>query len=158
MHSKEGNKVSLKSPHMREKLLENLMILADVEYQNQVWFEQEFPPSIDNDCWDDFGVRLIYFEFAFDFVYDETSLVENPEGAIGIFFKDEREVELIKAVLRAIEGVFVTVGIDATDQEYISCPEWKDVLEAASKALQVMNSDRERPTDGIKSIGILPLN
>lgn len=158
MHSKEGDRVALKSPQMREKLLENLMILADAEYQNQVWFEQEFPPSIDNDCWDDVGVHLIYFEFAFDLVYDETSLVENPEGAIGIFLNDEREVELIKAVLRAIERVFVTVGIDATDREYISCPEWKDVLKTAANALQIMNSDRERHADGIRAIKIRPFS
>jgi len=144
----QADKIWLKFPELRERLLENLRDLADAEYQRQVLLiqeklsHQEIPFEIEDEyC--DFGVHFIYFELAFDFVCDDTSLVEDPKGAIGLFLKNEREAQAIAAVLSAIERVFQATGIEAADKEYINCSEWTKVLETASHALQVMNDDRE---------------
>lgn len=148
MNPKEGDRVTLRSPQMREKLLNILHSLADAEYQNKLWLNQELIPAVEFDyC--KFGVHFIYFDLAFNFVYDDTSLVKNPEGAIGLFLKNNNEVQMIKAVLRAIERVFETVGIDAADKEYISCPQWSNVLETALHALQTMEDDSECHEDGV---------
>ncbi|PSM50383.1 hypothetical protein C7Y66_04320 [Chroococcidiopsis sp. CCALA 051] len=136
------DRVLLRSPELREQLLGHLIVLADAEYQRQMLLERELTSEIDDDCWDDFAVHLIYFELAFDFVYDDTNLIKNPEGAIGVFLKDDREVQLVMAVIDAIERVFTAVGIEAADREYISCPEWQGVLKTAADALKVMNGDR----------------
>jgi hypothetical protein len=81
MNSMSEDRVLLRSPELREQLLGHLIVLADAEYQRQMLLERELTSEIDDDCWDDFAVHLIYFELAFDFVYDDTSLIKNPEGA-----------------------------------------------------------------------------
>lgn len=129
-HRKEG-KLTFKYPEMREELLHAIHSLADVEYQRKAWVKHELPPP-KYDC----------FDFVIHFIYDDTRLAEDPEGAIGLFVKDEQEVELIKAVVRALERVFDALGMKATDEEYISSREWSDVLEAASQAWDGMKDDK----------------
>ncbi len=148
MNSSQADKVWLKFPELRERLLENLRSLADAKDQRQVSLIQEnvnhlkIPSEIEEKhC--NFNVHFIYFEFAFDFVYDDTSLVENPKGAIGLFLKNEREAQAIEAVLHAIERVFQATGIGVADQEYINSPEWTNVLETVFHALQTINNDHE---------------
>lgn len=141
------DRVSLRDPDLREHLLDRLIVLADAEYQLQMLLEQEQLAKIDDDCWHDFAVHFIYFELVFDFVYDDTNLIKNPQGAIGVFLKDDREVHLVMAVIDAIERVFTAAGIDASDREYISCSKWQDVLQTAADALKVMNDDRFTPID-----------
>lgn len=148
MNSSQADKAWLKFPELRERLLENLRSLADAENQSQVSLIQEKVNHLkitfeieEEHC--NFNVHFIYFEFAFDFVYDDTSLVENPKGAIGLFLKNEREAQAIEAVLHAIEQVFQATGIGVTDQEYINSPEWTNVLETVSHALQTINDDHE---------------
>lgn len=139
MNSMSEDRVLLKSPELREQLLGHLIVLADAEYQHQILLERELSSEIDDDYWDDFAVHLIYFELAFDFVFDDTNLIETPEGAIGVFLKDAREVRLVITVINAIERVFTAVNIEAADRDYISCPEWQGVLETAANALAVMD-------------------
>lgn len=148
MNFRYADQVWLKVPDLREKLLENLRSLAGAEYQRQVsriqekLNRQEIQSEIEDDyC--DFGIHFIYFEFTFDFVYDDTSLVEDHKGAIDLFFKNEREAQAIAAVLHAIERVFQATGIDAANQEYINSLEWTNILETVSHALQAINDEHE---------------
>lgn len=62
-----------------------------------------------------------------------------------MFLKNNNEVQTFAAVLRAIERVFETVGIDAA----ISCPQRSNVLETALHALQTMEDDSECHGDGV---------
>lgn len=142
MNPTSEDRVLLKSPELREQLLGHLIVLADAEYQRQILLERELSSEIDDDCWDDFAVHLIYFELAFDFVDDDTNLIQSPESMIGVFLKDDRELQLVMAVINAIERVFTAVGIEAADRGYISCPEWQNVLQTAANALAVMDGDR----------------
>lgn len=116
---------------MREELLETLRTLADAEYQRKTWLDQNFPPGTEHDC----------FDYAVHFIYDDTSLATDPEDTIGVFLKDENEVQMIKAVVAALERVFDALGMKATDEEYISSREWSDVLKAASRAWQALKDD-----------------
>jgi hypothetical protein len=65
-------------------------------------------------------------------------LAENPDVAIGVIIENEKEARLMAAVCQAIDLVFEALGTEASDEEYIKSSEWTMVVEAASKALQVM--------------------
>lgn len=130
MNHIEREEHTLKYPGMREELLDYLRTLADVEFQRRAWVRHELPPGVEN-C----------FDFAVHFIFDDAKLAEDHSGAIGLFIKDEDEVRLIEAVVHALEQVFNALGMEATDEEYIDCPEWAGVLESASRAWQVMKDD-----------------
>lgn len=118
----------VKYPKMREELLETLRSLADREYQHKVWLEGDYPQEIECDSFDE----VVHF------LYDDTVLAENPDAAIGVIIEDEKEARLISAVCQAIDLVFEALGTGVSDEEYITSSEWTMVVEAALKALQVM--------------------
>ena len=118
----------VKYPKMREELLETLRSLADREYQHKVWLEGDYPPEIECDSFDE----VVHF------LYDDTVLAENPDATIGVIIENEKEARLMSAVCQAIDLVFEVLGTEASDEEYITSSEWTRVVEAASKALQVM--------------------
>jgi hypothetical protein len=122
----------VKYPKMREELLETLRTLADREYQNKVWLERDYSLGIEYDSFDE----VVHF------LYDDTVLAENPNAAIGLIIKNEKEVCLIQAVCRAIDKVFEALGLDKSDQEYINSDEWETVVSAASCALDVMENQK----------------
>ena len=118
----------VKYPKMREELLETLRSLADREYQHKAWVENDYPPGIQCDSFDE----------AVHFLYDDTVLAENPDAAIGVIIENEKEARLISAVCQAIDLVFEALGTGVSDEEYIKSAEWTGVVEAALKALQLM--------------------
>lgn len=118
----------VKYPKMREELLETLRNLADREYQDQVWVKRDYPLGIKYDCFDE----------AVHFLYDDTVLAENPDAAIGVIIENEKEASLIESVCQAIDLVFEALGTEVSDEEYIKSAEWTRVVEAALRALQVM--------------------
>ena len=118
----------VKYPKMREELLETLRSLADREYQHKAWVENDYPPGIQCDSFDE----------AVHFLYDDTVLAENPDAAIGVIIENEKEARLISAVCQAIDLVFEALGTGVSDEEYIKSSEWTGVVEAALIALQAM--------------------
>jgi hypothetical protein len=120
----------VKYPKMREELLETLRSLADREYQHKAWVENDYPPGIECDSFDE----------AVHFLYDDTVLAENPDAAIGVIIENEKEARLMEAVCQAIDLVFEALGTGVSDEEYIKSSEWTRVVEAASKALQAIES------------------
>ncbi|WP_445176740.1 SCO4402 family protein [Microcoleus sp.] len=124
----------VKYPKMREELLETLRSLADREYQHKAWLESDYPPGIECDSFDE----------AVHFLYDDTVLAENPNAAIGVIIEDEKEARLMSAVCQAIDLVFEALGTGVSDEEYIKSSEWTRVVEAASRALQVMKFNRRK--------------
>ena len=127
-HLNKEESCMVKYPKMREELLETLRSLADREYQHKVWIENDYPPGIECDSFDE----------AVHFLYDDTVLAENPDAAIGVILENEKEARLISAVCQAIDLVFEALGTGVSDEEYIKSAEWTMVVEAALKALQVM--------------------
>ena len=59
MHYNEENRPRLEYPNMREELLETLQSLADAEYQQKNWLDQNFPPGTEHDCFG-YAVHFIY--------------------------------------------------------------------------------------------------
>ena len=127
-HLNKEESCMVKYPKMREELLETLRSLADREYQHKVWIENDYPPGIECDSFDE----------AVHFLYDDTILAENPDAAIGVILENEKEARLISAVCQAIDLVFEALGTGVSDEEYIKSAEWTGVVEAALKALQLM--------------------
>ncbi len=121
----------LKHPYLRQQLITTLRILADWDYQYRAWVQHDFPEPIKYDC----------FDYAIHLLFDDTPLAEDPEREVGFILKDETEVEAVRQVVKAVDNVLNTLGTEASDEEYIRCPEWNDVIAAATTALKVFKSD-----------------
>lgn len=121
-------------PKMREELLETLRSLSDREYQHKAWLESDYPPAIEYDSFDE----------AVHFLYDDTVLAENPDAAIGVIIENEKEARLMSAVCQAIDLVLEVLGTEASDEDYINSSGWISVVEAASKALQAMETKSQQ--------------
>ena len=133
-HLNKEESCMVKYPKMREELLETLHSLADREYQHKAWVENDYPPGIEYDSFDE----------AVHFLYDDTVLAENPDAAIGVIIENEKEARSIAAVCQAIDLVFDVLGTEASDEDYINSSGWISVVEAASKALQAMKFNRSK--------------
>lgn len=129
MSLKAADRLNFKYPQMRDELLETMRTLSDLEYQWSAWVNHNFPPGVQHD----------EFDYAVHFLYDDSSLAEAPERAIGLFVKDQHEVHLIKAVISALDQVFDALGMECTDEQYISSPLWAEVLRTASEASHAMS-------------------
>ena len=136
-HLNKEESCMVKYPKMREELLETLRSLADREYQHKVWLERDYPPGIECDSFDD----------AVHFLYDDTVLAENPDAAIGVILEDKKEARLMSAVCQAIDLVFEALGTGVGDEEYIKSSEWTWVVEAALRALEVMESKAQKAVE-----------
>ena len=128
MSLKTEDNFTFKYPSMRHELLHNIYSLSDLGYQWRAWVKDELPPPKHDE-----------FDYAVHFLYDDTTLAESPEECIGLFVKDEHEVQLIKAVIHAINRVFNVLGKECSDEQYISSLEWSEVLRTASEAWQAMS-------------------
>ncbi|WP_208935765.1 SCO4402 family protein [Paracidovorax avenae] len=121
-----------KYPFLRRELLMCMQALADRDYQNSAWISRIFPPGIE---WDSLGVAV-------DFIFNDSGLSDDAVGAIGIFLVED-ELGGVAKVIEKMEVVFEKYGDDCSDLEYISQPEWSDVVESATVLLdQIKNNNR----------------
>jgi hypothetical protein len=114
----------MKYPEMRGELVDCLLGLSDRQYQLDCW--------VNNVCPD--GVQYDELDYAIHFLFDDTELATNAESLIGYILDNENEVILIKELCQNIQRVFDKYGTQLSDKDYISCPEWDDVLESAKVA------------------------
>ena len=119
----------IKFPDMRKELLEHLAELADRKYQENCWVKKQCPVGIEYD----------ELDYSVHFLFDDTQLSENPESMVGYCLNNEQEVKAISLVCRSLDQLFGKYGYDKSDEEYISCPEWQYVIDAAREALSVFN-------------------
>lgn len=122
-------------PEMRRELAKHLRVLADPEYQDRVWVRREMPPGV---SYDDFDLVVHFF-------FDDTCLGDDPQRAIGVFLETDAEAQLVGAVAKAIDVLFDRYGLELTDGEYISRPEWKAVVESAELASAVIRCEEWSP-------------
>ena len=112
---------------LRSALVVNLRNLADICYQERVWVRHEHEPDyVDS------------FDEVVHFFFDDTPLADDVAATIGDILQDEREAQAVKRVTHAIDTVLMVYGNDCSDSEYISYPEWGDVIKAAKAALNVI--------------------
>ncbi len=118
----------VKYPYMRQELINIMQTLSDKDYQRRAWVNQIFLPPTKYDN----------FDYAVSFLYDDACLADAVDNAIGSILVNEHEAVIITHVIQALEGVFAALGMDATDTEYIECPEWVQVIHAATDARRVL--------------------
>ncbi len=121
-------------PWRRTELLYYLDILASPEKQRQIWLEHIFPP----------GIVYSELDYAIHFLFDDTALADDPEVTVGDILLNQDEVAAIKAVTSAIDAVLNQLGIDKTQEKYLTSPEWYPVIEAAKAALAVFPETRKK--------------
>lgn len=116
----------MKFPKMRLELIDYLRGLSDFQYQQSCWVQGNCPLGVDHD----------EFDYAVRFLFDDTSLAENPESLIGQLLMDGGEVELISILCQKIQAIFDLYGSDLSDEQYIHLVEWKEVVASARKAFE----------------------
>jgi hypothetical protein len=125
----------MKFPEQRQELIETLQALSDRNYQESVWLKKEYSDRVIYDCLD----------YVIHFLFDDTSLADEPEKLIGYILANQEEVELIREVIKALDKLLSELGIDKTDAEYLSSILWNDVIKTAQKAYQtIKNFDRQK--------------
>lgn len=122
-----------KYPFLRRELLMCMQALADKEYQCAAWINRNFPPGIE---WDSLSVAV-------DFLFNDSGLSDDPEGAIGLFLLED-ELEGVVEMIKKLELIFDKYGDFCSDLEYISVPEWSDVVESAEALLVVIRCNNEK--------------
>lgn len=115
-------------PSMRKMLIDYLGNLSDREYQRRVWVNHE--SSKPGYC-DSFGELVHFF-------YDDTVLAKDPYKGITYYLEDEKEAEAVRKVIATLDMIFAKYGTHKTDEQYITYPEWLDVIEAAQNARAVV--------------------
>ncbi len=118
----------IQHPWRREELFYYLELLADVAVARRTWVEQNFPAGVQHDC----------FDFAVNFLFDDTALADAPEKTIGFILEDEIEMHAVTAVIQAIDYVLKIHGTKLTDAQYLNTPEWTQVMETAQVALAIL--------------------
>lgn len=113
---------------MRAELLSYLEGLSDPAYQRSCWVEGICPD----------GVKHDEFDYAIHFLFDDTELGSAPESCIGVFLVDQKEADCIRKVCNAINDLFKRNGTELNDADYITRPEWEQVISTARDALRVM--------------------
>ncbi|MFC5290560.1 barstar family protein [Actinokineospora guangxiensis] len=115
---------------MRAEIISAVHALADVEYQQRVWVRREYPHE---NVYDDFGTNV-------HILCDDTSVLENPFGAVGVFLRSAEEAEALLPLRTAMDGLLDQLGGQLEDIQYIESPLWPPVVAAAKTALVALTS------------------
>ncbi len=113
--------------HFRDELISILHILANMQYQQEIWAKGRPPKDGTED-----------FDWPMHFLLDDFSLADNPAAEIGGLLEDNNEAEVVGKVTRPMLDVFKEIGGTREPYEYISHPKWLEVVEAAKIAIQVI--------------------
>lgn len=116
---------SIKYPSMRKELIDYLRSLSDLNYQKRIWIDGGSDSEIQHD----------EFDYAIHFLYDDTELASNTDSTIGVILNNNAEASRIKNLVASIDFIFEKYGINLSDKDYVELPEWKNVIDAAGKAL-----------------------
>jgi hypothetical protein len=124
---------ALKYPFLRRELLMSVQALSGKDYQREAWVNRKFPPGIE---WDSLSVAV-------DFLFNDSGLSDDPAGAIGLFLLKD-ELNGIAEVIKRMNIVFEKYGDHCSDLDYISTPEWNDVVMAAKSILVLILENNKR--------------
>lgn len=111
-------------PEMRQNLIAYIRGLSDIEYQWHCWVRNECPE----------GVAFDNLDQSIHFLFDDSQLADDAEGMIGYVLRDKTEAAVVSEVCRRLDDLLDRYGTQLSDEEYISKPEWTNVLESASRA------------------------
>jgi hypothetical protein len=114
-------------PAMRREVLASLAALSDVEYQERVWVQREYP-------------RLNYYDDLTQNVhvlYDDCQVLPDPSSRLWAVLLPGDELDRLLELDRALGPLIRELG-EAADAEYIADPRWSAVTFAAGRALASM--------------------
>ena len=114
----------LECPTMRDELISYLEGLSSADYQYSAWVSR----SSSDKYYDELNYTV-------HFLYDDTDLATDPRSWIGIMLRGEGEVKAISNVVKSIDKVFDKYGTCLTDAEYLTKPEWDNVIQSSKNAL-----------------------
>lgn len=117
-------------PEIRERIVLNVRHLADREYQRRVWVDHRYPHAA---YYDDLTTT---FE-----ALDDTNVLHGALDCVGSSLKSSAEAEALLGLGAALDRVFAAHGTTLSDAEYLGLPEWSPVVEAAAKALELVEDD-----------------
>lgn len=130
------SKNNIKIPPMRDTLIHYLNKLSDHELQRVVWSKSAQQP----------GTHYDNLDYPLTFLYDDTDLATNSESWIGEILKNKEEMHAVDEVINAIDAFFERYREDMCDSECIEKPEWRNVLEAAKKAHELIKGSEPAQT------------
>jgi len=113
---------------MRDELLDILSTLSNAEYQRDAWVKGKFPP----------GIQFDNLDLAIHFLFDDTSLGDDPKSMVGIILLNDIEVKLISNLIESLNLIFDKYGLTLSDESYINKPEWVAVIQKAEEAFDFM--------------------
>lgn len=114
-------------PEMRAEVVEALRALGDPDYQRRVWGRHIPGVSFYDDL--DLNIHILY---------DDSEVLPDPAQAVPAILKST-EVSAVRAVDLALGPLIDELG-NCPDADYLAHPGWDSVVEAATKALEVMTS------------------
>ncbi|MFD0856457.1 hypothetical protein ACFQ07_29735 [Actinomadura adrarensis] len=115
-------------PEMRAQILETLRALADPEHQRQVWVEHRPPRP---GYYDDLDLNI-------SVLFDDTIIAEDPCAHIGKTLHNENEAQAVQALVDVLDPFIESLPRGTDDATAISMPAWRDVVEAARRAVTVL--------------------
>ncbi|MEV0821621.1 SCO4402 family protein [Nonomuraea rubra] len=124
----ESSAKETRFPEMRAEIISAVSALADPAYQERVWLRRIYPHP---QYYDDFDLNI-------HILYDDTTVLENPQRAIGNLLVSQQEADALAMLAKALQKLFDAEGISRSDQEYMNSPCWREVVEAARQAKQAM--------------------
>ncbi len=137
-----SHKADVRFPLIREELFRVARVLADTSYQQQVW--RSYSPTTPQ-AYDDFDMVV-------HFLYDDTNLADSSQSAIGDILLNEKEALGCSEIIAAIDFLLDRYGNALSDAEYISKPEWNNIVVAAQKLYSLLQQGEERGRKGDRSI------
>jgi hypothetical protein len=107
--------------------MDTLATLSDLEYQRRAWVNRL---GFKAGQWDDFDYHI-------HILYDDTSVLPDPEGSLGTVLVSGDEIGRIRAVGEVLQEMLDRHG-DATSEVFLSDPQWPSLVKAAGVALAAM--------------------
>ncbi|SBW19023.1 hypothetical protein FDG2_0926 [Candidatus Protofrankia californiensis] len=74
------------------------------------------------------------------FLYADSQVLHSPQAALGYVLSSPSEVQAAQSIDTALRRI-IDVGTTSSDAEVIAMPIWRDVVEAAKNALDVMRDE-----------------
>ncbi|MDA3647199.1 hypothetical protein LZ318_12940 [Saccharopolyspora indica] len=113
-------------PEMRAQVLDAIESLADVEHQQRIWIEKDYPHP---GYYEDFTLNV-------NLLYDDTLVLPAPENAIGSVLHPD-EVEPLRRLGAALDELLDDLG-DASDEEFLADRRWSGIVDRATAVRDVM--------------------
>jgi hypothetical protein len=118
----------------RTEIIGAVRALADVDYQLRVWVRREYPHD---NYYDDFTMNA-------HILLDDTTVLDDPFGAIGVYLRSAEEAEALLPLKAALGGLFDRLGGELEDIHYIESPLWPCVVNAAKGGLAALTEPDTR--------------